>query len=210
MEDFPEMGASTLQGAPTYDFAKFFLKLQTRYCTLMISIYSITQSNFYRKVTQSFHKRCAVQAGINWYVWDQDLHEHRWFSGRMLACHAGGPGSIPGRCNLRFLLIVFFSHGFSIVLFFITWFRKNLIWLLSLCVLSAKSVQFRRISRSISSYMLKFHRTDARNFKLFVFSSINKSNFMKYSGNTSQNTQSTVWKRKFSNPRRDSNPQSPA
>ena len=25
--------------------------------------------------------------------------EHRWFSGRMLACHAGGPGSIPGRCN---------------------------------------------------------------------------------------------------------------
>ena len=25
--------------------------------------------------------------------------KHRWFSGRMLACHAGGPGSIPGRCN---------------------------------------------------------------------------------------------------------------
>jgi hypothetical protein len=24
--------------------------------------------------------------------------KHRWFSGRMLACHAGGPGSIPGRC----------------------------------------------------------------------------------------------------------------
>ena len=24
---------------------------------------------------------------------------HRWFSGRMLACHAGGPGSIPGRCS---------------------------------------------------------------------------------------------------------------
>ena len=27
---------------------------------------------------------------------------HRWFSGRMLACHAGGPGSIPGRCNCIF------------------------------------------------------------------------------------------------------------
>ncbi|GIY48912.1 hypothetical protein CEXT_44821 [Caerostris extrusa] len=26
--------------------------------------------------------------------------EHRWFSGRMLACHAGGPGSIPGRCTI--------------------------------------------------------------------------------------------------------------
>ena len=25
--------------------------------------------------------------------------KHRWFSGRMLACHAGGPGSIPGRCK---------------------------------------------------------------------------------------------------------------
>ena len=25
---------------------------------------------------------------------------HRWFSGRMLACHAGGPGSIPGRCKV--------------------------------------------------------------------------------------------------------------
>jgi hypothetical protein len=30
---------------------------------------------------------------------------HRWFSGRMLACHAGGPGSIPGRCSLFFLFI---------------------------------------------------------------------------------------------------------
>ena len=29
---------------------------------------------------------------------------HRWFSGRMLACHAGGPGSIPGRCK-NFALI---------------------------------------------------------------------------------------------------------
>ena len=29
-------------------------------------------------------------------------HKHRWFSGRMLACHAGGPGSIPGRCIFYF------------------------------------------------------------------------------------------------------------
>ena len=28
------------------------------------------------------------------------VQQHRWFSGRMLACHAGGPGSIPGRCIL--------------------------------------------------------------------------------------------------------------
>ena len=34
--------------------------------------------------------------------------EHRWFSGRMLACHAGGPGSIPGRCKLW----LFFTKSF--------------------------------------------------------------------------------------------------
>ena len=26
--------------------------------------------------------------------------KHRWFSGRIVACHAIDPGSIPGRCNL--------------------------------------------------------------------------------------------------------------
>ena len=28
------------------------------------------------------------------------IFKQRWFSGRILACHAGGPGSIPGRCKL--------------------------------------------------------------------------------------------------------------
>ena len=37
---------------------------------------------------------------------DRNMCWHRWFSGRMLACHAGGPGSIPGRC------IFFFSKMF--------------------------------------------------------------------------------------------------
>jgi hypothetical protein len=30
------------------------------------------------------------------------LKQHRCFSGKMLACHAGGPGSIPGRCSSIF------------------------------------------------------------------------------------------------------------
>ena len=30
---------------------------------------------------------------------ERNMCWHRWFSGRMLACHAGGPGSIPGRCK---------------------------------------------------------------------------------------------------------------
>ena len=29
-----------------------------------------------------------------------DLHMCRWFNGRILVCHAGDPGSIPGRCRL--------------------------------------------------------------------------------------------------------------
>ena len=28
--------------------------------------------------------------------------QHWWFSGRILACHAGGPGSIPGQCKSFF------------------------------------------------------------------------------------------------------------
>ncbi|CAH3197243.1 unnamed protein product, partial [Porites evermanni] len=27
------------------------------------------------------------------------IERHWWFSGRILACHAGGPGSIPGQCK---------------------------------------------------------------------------------------------------------------
>ena len=42
------------------------------------------------------------------------IYEHRWFSGRMLACHAGGPGSIPGRCNLLFLIRMIFFRPWLI------------------------------------------------------------------------------------------------
>ena len=32
---------------------------------------------------------------------------HWWFSGRILACHAGGPGSIPGQCKIFFFFFLF-------------------------------------------------------------------------------------------------------
>ena len=41
----------------------------------------------------------SPEAGIGGPMQHADLIQHRWFSGRMLACHAGGPGSIPGRCS---------------------------------------------------------------------------------------------------------------
>ena len=34
-------------------------------------------------------------------------NKHRWFSGRMAACHAVGPGSIPGRCIQLFFVCLF-------------------------------------------------------------------------------------------------------
>ena len=34
------------------------------------------------------------------------FNKQRWFSGRILACHAGGPGSIPGRCILALLRVL--------------------------------------------------------------------------------------------------------
>ncbi len=38
--------------------------------------------------------------------------KHWWFSGRILACHAGGPGSIPGQCS--FAKFLFFSTTYRI------------------------------------------------------------------------------------------------
>ena len=51
--------------------------------------------------------------------------KHRWFSGRMLACHAGGPGSIPGRCIVFF----FFSFIFRLCKFFFPFSFTTLIFL---------------------------------------------------------------------------------
>ena len=42
------------------------------------------------------YRQCALQHTVN---------KHRWFSGRMAACHAVGPGSIPGRCKATFSCI---------------------------------------------------------------------------------------------------------
>ena len=56
--------------------------------------------------------------------------QHWWFSGRILACHAGGPGSIPGQCNVVFSF------------YFIFLFKKKKEIkkvLLSVCVLEAQT-----------------------------------------------------------------------
>ena len=49
------------------------------------------------------------------------LSEHWWFSGRILACHAGGPGSIPGQCTKLFFFFFsnFYVHNFCFWLCFI-------------------------------------------------------------------------------------------
>ncbi len=50
--------------------------------------------------------------------------KHRWFSGRMLACHAGGPGSIPGRCK-KFFRPAFLEWSVSASLFIIQPFQTR-------------------------------------------------------------------------------------
>ena len=41
---------------------------------------------------------------------------HWWFSGRILACHAGGPGSIPGQCTFWCKITVLASSSLCSVL----------------------------------------------------------------------------------------------
>lgn len=48
----------------------------------------ITNENPIRFICMTRHLKCFLLTSCL----------HRWFSGRILACHAGGPGSIPGRC----------------------------------------------------------------------------------------------------------------
>ena len=44
----------------------------------------------------------------------QKIAKHWWFSGRILACHAGGPGSIPGQCSVIF----FYCNGFILLIYY--------------------------------------------------------------------------------------------
>ena len=70
----------------------------------MLGLFS-TQNDKKNERNQLFEKTVTCcQSGI--------FVEHQWFSGRMLACHAGGPGSIPGWCN--FFQDVFFSSSMKI------------------------------------------------------------------------------------------------
>ena len=38
----------------------------------------------------------------------KNLDKHKWSSGRIVACHAIDPGSIPGLCSLNFFLLIIF------------------------------------------------------------------------------------------------------
>ena len=78
--------------------------------------------------------------------------EHQWFSGRMLACHAGGPGSIPGWCNFLYIFILtFFLHiPFSKL---INWLRFNI----SRYIFD-KSLKKVRSEQEIGHWWIKVHR----------------------------------------------------
>ena len=53
-----------------------------------------------RSATHMFFWWCNVFSK-NFFVHSTLAMSHRWFSGRMFACHVGGPGSIPGQSSTR-------------------------------------------------------------------------------------------------------------
>ena len=58
-----------------------------------------------KKLQVVWLKKSPVTNPRMWWAW-----KHWWFSGRILACHAGGPGSIPGQCIQHFLHDSFLSQ----------------------------------------------------------------------------------------------------
>ena len=61
-------------------------------------------------------------------ILERNMCWHRWFSGRMLACHAGGPGSIPGRCMifLTFFASKQMQHEYHYDLFLLSPMQRKL------------------------------------------------------------------------------------
>ena len=57
-------------------------------------------------------EKYTCEESLRYNRWDTCLNnKHWWFSGRMLACHAGGPGSIPGQCIFgTFIKVVKLKH----------------------------------------------------------------------------------------------------
>ena len=75
-------------------------------------LYSIAKCILYKKMNKHFSSYKSISTICWCYVgqWSDANHVwHRWFSGRMFACHADGPGSIPGRCKSRNFFDPFFD-----------------------------------------------------------------------------------------------------
>ena len=56
---------------------------------------------------------------------DISTGKHWWFSGRILACHAGGRGSIPGQCKRPDFFSFFNSEVTFFVFLQLTWSKFN-------------------------------------------------------------------------------------
>ncbi len=57
----------------------------------LINLFNRLNSGLFLEKTSFMHENSFTSLIFKNYVM------RRWFSGRILACHAGGPGSIPGR-----------------------------------------------------------------------------------------------------------------
>ena len=46
------------------------------------------------------------------------LDKHKWSSGRIVACHAIDPGSIPGLCKGFFFIVKYYAYNICNIKFF--------------------------------------------------------------------------------------------
>ena len=53
---------------------------------------------------QTFFCFCFCFAWLS--IWQEVRSKHWWFSGRILASHAGDPGSIPGQCRVLLFAVI--------------------------------------------------------------------------------------------------------
>ena len=58
---------------------------------------------FFCHYNDKFNQKATIK--ISRSIW------HWWFSGRILACHAGGPGSIPAQCISFLIWICLFNEA---------------------------------------------------------------------------------------------------
>ena len=91
------IGGSVVECSPATRAARVWFPADTGFFFLNLISFLVECS----PATRAARVRFTADAGF--------FLKSNFFPGRMLACHAGGPGSIPGRCRIFFFKSNFFA-----------------------------------------------------------------------------------------------------